>query len=302
MRIMDKLQAMRIFVKVAESKSFTKTALLVGLPKASISHYIQSLESDLGVRLFNRTTRQVNLTLDGTVYLERCIEILNGHEEIDNLFKKSAQKISGVVKIDMPIGFSKNVFIPKLKNFLDTYPELEIELSTTDRKVDVVAEGFDIVLRVGSLNDSSLIARKVGELKIKNCASREYVKKYGLPKKLEDLKHHKLISYSPNLNRNSDGFEYFDGSKYRTIKMKGNLVVNSSETYSSACLLGLGIIQAPEIGVNAALKAGKLVEILPKYEAEPMTVSLLYPQRKIIPLRTQICLDWLTELLSDYVK
>lgn len=299
--ILDRLVSFRVFVKIVETGSFTKTGEILGLPKASISAYIQDLEAEMGVRLLTRTTRRTALTSDGKIFLTKCIDLLSEVDDLENLFKKDQSELSGKIRIDMPIGFSKNIFMPKLQEFLNNHPKLEIELSTTDRRVDVLAEGFDIVLRVGELTDSSLISKRVGELKIVNVASKNYLKKFGIPKKIEDLKKHTLIHYSSNLNASREGFEYYDDDKYRFIKMKGNLVVNNSETYLKACLLGMGIVQIPLVGIGDLLKSGELVEILPKLKAEPMKVSLLYVDRKNLSRRTQVCLDWLSDMLKSYI-
>ena len=296
---MDRLLSLKVFIKIAETGSFTKTGEILGLPKASVSAYVQNLEEEIGTRLFSRTTRKVTLTSDGEIFLNKSIDLISDLDDLENLFKKDHGDLSGKIRIDMPIGFSKSIFMPNLKSFLEKNPKLEIELSTTDRRVDVITEGFDLVLRVGPLHDSSLIVKKIGELKIINVASREYVKKYGNPKNIDELKKHKLVFYSTNLNSHREGFEYYDGEKYRTIKMQGNLVVNNSETYLKACLIGLGIIQIPLIGVGELLKSGDLVEILPKIKAEPMTVSLLYPHRKNLSRRTQIFIDWMIEILKS---
>jgi len=298
---MDRLVSLKVFIKVAEVGSFTRAGEVLGLPKASISSYIQNLEESIGARLLNRTTRTVTLTHDGEVFLSKAIDLLDEADDLENMFKKVKATLSGKIRIDMPIGFSKNFFMPNLVKFLEKHPELEVELSTTDRKVDVISEGFDLVVRVGVLSDSSLIVKKLGELEIINVVSKKYVKQFGIPKTLDDLKKHKIINYSASLNSKSDGFEYFDGEKYRYIKMKGSLTVNNSETYTAACLLGLGLIQVPKIGVSEYLKSGELIEVLPKYKAEPMLVSLLYPHRKNIPRRTQMCIEWLSQLIEDYV-
>lgn len=298
---MDRFYSMQIFVRVAELTSFTKAAESLGIPKASVSTYIQQLESQIGTRLFHRTTRSVQLTQDGMAYYERCKDLLIEVEEADSMFQDNSKGLSGRIRIDLPVALSKQAVIPNLPKFLELHPNIELEISSTDRRVDLIQEGFDCVVRVGSMNDSGLIARHVADMKIVNCASPGYVKKYGLPKKLEDLNEHLLVHYALNLGAKPFGFEYFENEKYRTLKMKGIITVNSTEAYQSACLSGFGIIQAPEIGVREALRAGTLIEVLAKLKSEPMPVFIVYPNRRNLSRRVKVFMDWIDGVLKDYI-
>lgn len=288
---MDRFYSMQVFVRVAEMNSFTKAAESLGLPKASVSSYIQQLEAQIGTRLFHRTTRQVQLTQDGSMFYERSKDLLAEMEETETMFQKSTS-LSGRIRVDMPIRMGKDLIIPRLPEFVKNHPQLEIEISSTDRKVDVVQEGFDCVIRVGNLSDSGLMARKIGEYKIVNCASPEYIKKYGNPKSIQDLNSHLLVHYAPVLGSKPFGFEYLDDGKYKNLKMKGIVTVNNSEAYQAACLSGLGIIQVPEVGVREAFKKKELIEILPKLKAEPMPVNILYPHRRNQSRRVKVFMDW----------
>lgn len=298
---MDKIQAMQVFQRVAELESFTKAAESLGLPKASISTYVQQLESIMGTRLLHRTTRKVQLTQDGMIYYERCKDLLSDVDQLETMFNSGPQDVKGRLRVDMSVGFARYL-MPKLPEFLNKYPNIELELSSTDRRVDVIGEGFDCVIRVGNLADSGLIARKLGSLEIVNCVSPGYIEKYGKPKKLEELSKHQLIHYVPVLGAKSDGWEYLDGDKYKFIKMKGPLTVNNSDSYVAACLAGFGIIQAPRVGMKHYLKEGKLVEVLSRFKAEPMPVSLIYPHRRNLSKRAQVFMDWLSEALKDYTS
>lgn len=299
---MDRFYSMQIFVRVAELNSFTKAAESLGMPKASVSTYVQQLESQVGTRLFHRTTRNVQLTNDGIVFYERCKDLLLDVEEMDSMFREEITGIKGRIRVDMPAVLSKSVVIPRLPEFLKEHPQIELEISSTDRRVDLIQEGFDCVVRVGSLADSGLIARHIGEMKVINCASSSYLKKYGVPKKLEDLSEHLLIHYTLTLGGRPFGFEYFDEGKYKTMKMKGPVTVNSTEAYRSACLSGLGIIQAPEVGLRDLIKKGQLQEVLPKIKSEPMPVSIVYPNRRNLPKRVKTFMDWLDLVIKDYIN
>ena len=298
---MDKIHAMQLFIRVAELESFSRAAETLSLPKGSVSRQIQALENALGTRLLHRTTRRVSLTQDGMVYYERAKDLLMNLDELDGMFLHDPSTISGRLRVDMPVAIARNVVIPKLPAFLQQYPGIELELSSSDRLVDVIREGFDCVVRVGTLKDSGLIARPLGKLSAINCASPDYLTRFGYPETLEDLASHAIIHYSTTLGTRPQGFEYYSGSETRWVKTGGVLTVNSTETYQAACIAGLGIIQVPRVGVRDALRTKKLVEILPQYRAEPMPVSLIYPHRRNLSRRVHVFMEWLTELTKAYV-
>ncbi|HCR3983272.1 TPA: LysR family transcriptional regulator [Kluyvera ascorbata] len=298
---MDKIHAMQLFIRVAELESFSRAADTLGLPKGSVSRQIQALENHLGCRLLHRTTRRVLLTQDGMVYFERAKDLLSNLDELDGMFQNDPSSISGRLRVDMPVAVARNVVIPRLPDFLQHYPGIELELSSSDRLVDVIREGFDCVVRVGTLKDSGLIARPLGKLTIINCASPAYLARFDYPESLEDLSSHALVHYAVNLGVRPQGFEVARDTGTQWVKTGGVLTVNSTETYHAACLAGLGIIQVPRVGVRDALRDGTLVEILPQYRAEPMPVSLIYPHRRNLSRRVHVLMEWLTEVLRDYV-
>ena len=298
---MDKIYAMQLFLRVAELESFTRAAETLSLPKGSVSRQIQALENALGTQLLHRTTRRVSLTQDGMVYYERAKDLLMNLDELDGMFLHDPSTISGRLRVDMPVAIARNVVIPKLPAFLQQFPGIELELSSSDRLVDVIREGFDCVVRVGNLKDSGLIARPLGKLSVINCASPDYLTRFSYPETLDDLGSHALIHYSATLGTRPLGFEYFNGSATQWIKTGGVLTVNSTETYQAACIAGLGIIQVPRVGVRDALRTKKLVEILPQYRVEPMPVSLIYPHRRNLSRRVHVFMEWLTELTKSYV-
>lgn len=298
---MDKIQAMQLFIRVAELESFSGAADSLGLPKGSVSRQIQALENGLGTRLLHRTTRRVSLTQDGMVYYERAKDLLANMDELDGLFLHDPATVSGRLRVDMPISIARNLVIPRLPLFLQQYPGIELELSSSDRLVDVIREGFDCVVRVGTLKDSGLIARPLGRLSVINCASPDYLSRFGYPDRLEDLASHAVVHYATHLGTRPQGFEYYDGEISHWIKTGGVLTVNSTETYNASALAGLGIIQAPRVGVRDALRAKKLLEILPSYRARPMPVSLIYPHRRNLSRRVHLFMAWLTDIMKAYV-
>jgi DNA-binding transcriptional LysR family regulator len=237
------------------------------------------------------------MTLDGQVYYERCKELLSEVDNLQTMFQQSGESLRGRLRVDMPSGIARLYVIPQLPQFLQAHPQIEFELSSTDRLVDPIQEGFDCVMRVGAPRDPQLIARPLGHLILINCASADYLRRRGTPQTLADLAEHDLIHYVSRLGSKSEGFEYPDSGAYRTLAMSGSVVVNNSDAYNAACLAGLGLIQAPEIGVREHLARGALVEILQRYRPEPMSLSLLYAHRRNLPKRVRVFMDWVAEIL-----
>jgi len=223
-------------------------------------------------------------------------------EELQAMFQDSDAEIGGRLRVDMPAGVARNIVIPRLPEFLRLHPRMEMEISSTDRRVDPVSEGFDCVIRVGALHDSTLIARPLGYFRMLNCASADYLARHGIPKTLEDLNRHRLIRYSPSLGSKPSGFEYMDGDAYRNVEMAGTVTVNNSDAYHAACLAGLGIIQAPEIGLRDAMAQGKLAAILEEYSAAPLPVSLIYANRRHLPKRSQKFMEWIAAIMKEVVS
>lgn len=295
------LGALRTFVKVAELASFTRAAEQLGMPKARVSTTVQQLEADLGTRLLHRTTRTVRLTADGEEFRERCLMLLADADELQSLFQRAPSALRGRLRLDVPIGMAQAVLMPRLPEFLAAHPQLALELSTTDRRVDLVHEGFDCVLRVGALDASELVARRLGELIQINVASPAYLALHGVPRTLDDLASHRLVRYAPGLGAGPALWEYEEEGRYRTLAVPSALTVTSSDAYQSACLAGLGLIQAPVVGMQPLIDAGKLVRVLPGFDAPPMPVSLLYPHRRQLSKRVQALMAWMDEVLGPYL-
>lgn len=299
---MNRLEAMQIYVRVAELASFTRAAQSLGLPKASASTAVQQLEAMLGTRLLHRTTRKVSMTQDGQLFYERSKDLLADMDDLQGLFRQAPQALRGRLRVDMPSIVARDIVIPRLPTFLQAHPQLQVELSCTDRRVDLVREGFDCVLRVGTLVDSSLVARPLGRYRIVTCASPAYLERHGTPQRPEDLDGHRLVHYVPTFGSKPDGWEYRDGAAYVSRPMAGALTVNSAEAYQAACIAGLGLIQVPRAGVRHLIDTGDLVEVLTQYAAEPMPVSLLYAHRRNLSVRVQAFMAWIAEVMRPHLE
>ena len=292
------LESLTIFARVAELASFTQAADQLGLPKARVSTAVQALEAQLGTRLLHRTTRRVRMTPDGEAFYERCKAVLADVDELGSLFEQAPAALRGRLRVDMPTAMARDLVIPRLGEFLAAHPLIDIELGSTDRRVDLVHEGFDCVVRVGTLTDSELIARPLGHYRMVNCASPAYLAAHGTPTRLDELDAHWLVHYSSTLGAGAMGWEYVDGARVHVKPMRARLTVNNANAYQAACVAGLGLIQVPEAGIAPLIKAGQLVEVLPRYRAAPMPVSLVYAHRAGLSKRLRALMDWLASVLS----
>jgi len=296
---MNHLEAMRIFQRVAELASFTQAADSLGLPKASVSAAVRQLEASLGTRLLQRTTRKVHVTQDGEQFYARSKLLLADVDDVQTMFQ-SAAALEGRIRADMPSGLAAQYVVPRLAEFLAAHPRIEVELSSTDRRVDLVREGFDCVVRVGGIGDSSLIARPLGHFQVLNCVSADYAAQHGVPQTLDDLPLHSLVHYAQNLGSTAPGFEYVGADDVEhTVPMQSALTVNNASAYTAACIAGLGLIQTPEPAARQLLRAGQFVEVLSQHRCAPMPVTLLYVNRQYLPRRVRAFMDWLALVIKD---
>ncbi len=292
--------AMKIFVKVAELGSFTRAGEHLGMSKARISIRVQELEAELGSRLLQRTTRAVRLTADGEQFLVRARRLVQETDELATMFQAPSM-LRGSVRADLPVNVARNLFFPRLPEFLAAHPQLELQLSTTDRRVDLVREGFDCVLRVGELADSGLVVRRLGVMRMVNCASPSYLAKHGTPRSIADLSEHLVVHYSLRFGADTPSFEYREGNAYRELPMRSVITVNSADSYLAACVAGLGIIQTPRMGMATPLAAGNVVELLPEYPCKPMPVSIVHGSKNP-PRRVRAFATWLAQQLAPHLE
>ena len=297
------LHELRIFATVAELASFSRAAEQLGLAKGRVSTAVQQLESQLGTRLLQRTTRSVRLTPDGERFLDRCKELLTEAEQLQAMFQPASTGLTGRLRIDLPNRIARDLVLPRLPEFLAAHPRLEVGISTTDRRVDLVHEGFDCVLRVGALVDSDLVARPLGVLRMRNVASPAYLRAHGTPRTLADLAKHHVVHYMPSLNAQGAAWEYVDADgRRRTLAMRAQVTVNGTDAYQAAALAGLGLVQSPTLGTDDLIASGELVEVLPEFRAPPMPVSLMLPHRRQLAPRVQAVMAWLTQVITPVLS
>lgn len=300
---MDRFDQYRVFAQVADMGSFIKAAHALEVPRASVSAAIQQLETQLGVRLLHRTTRQVRLTADGEQLLERVRPLLAEVEDIDQLFHAGQRQVSGRLSIDAPSRIARRLIAPALPGLLRRHPRLELVLSSTDRAIDLVQEGVDCAVRIGTLDDSSLVVRPLGRIALINCTSPDYLREQGEPRQPDELAAgHWCVGYaSPKTGRELPWEYLSEDGAVQVAQVPARLVVNNAESYIACCLAGLGLIQIPRFDVQHLLDAGKLVEVMPAFRATAMPVSLLYPHRRQRSRRLAVFHDWFAALMQPHL-
>jgi LysR family transcriptional regulator for bpeEF and oprC len=292
---MGRLEAIRIFTRVAETNSFSKASAIMDMPRGTISRTIQALEDQVGVRLLNRSTRKVNLTEAGRAYYERCVTILQELSEIEAELSDSRGLATGTVRVNTAGAIANTLIVPSLAEFFRQYPGIDIRVGLEDRNIDLIQEGVDCVIRSGALEESSLVARRIGNARPVTCASPGYLTEHGVPKTLADLSGHLVVNYVSARTGKLLPFEFGEAGNLMRLTLRSKFAVNEGMAYINAGIRGFGIIQPPRYIVADLLQAGTLQQILPTYRGPPIPISIVYPRRDHISSATRAFADWITE-------
>ncbi|WP_436877397.1 LysR family transcriptional regulator [Siccibacter turicensis] len=299
---MKNLEPLIVFARVAEMKSFTQAAESLGIQKGRASIVVRELEHEVGATLLHRTTRTVQLTEDGRMFYSRARDLLAEADELKLMFSSGGMSLRGRLRVDMPAVLAQSVVIPALPQLLNAHPEFELELSSTDRRVDLVQEGVDCVVRLGPIVDETLIARPLGQLRMINAASSDYLKRFGVPRTIDDLLHqgHRMVHYIRNFGAKPDGWEYPSGDGYRSLMLPGTMTVNSVPAYHEAGLAGLGLIQGGYLALLPYIKRGTLVEVLPDLRPRPLDAFFVVAHRRNLSQRVRAFMTWTEGVLKPY--
>jgi DNA-binding transcriptional LysR family regulator len=240
------------------------------------------------------------LTEDGRDFYVRARALLADAEDLSSMFTGRDAPLRGRLRIDLPTEFARTSVMPALPAFLERYPDIELEISSTDRRVDLVQEGIDCVLRVGGIVDETLVARHLGDLPMINAASPAYLERRGTPRTLDDLlaQGHRMVHYTPTLGTRPFGWEYPDGEGFATLALPGPVSVNNVQTYHGAARAGLGLVQAALPSMKPYLASGELIEILPDLRPASLPVSVVVAHRQNLSRRVRIFIEWLEQILQ----
>jgi DNA-binding transcriptional LysR family regulator len=296
---MDRFAVLVAFVKVAETQSFSEAARRLRSSKSAVSRSVGALESELGARLFNRTTRSLKLTEAGRAYLERVTRVLADLDDADRALGHLQAKPRGRLQVSAPMSFGFLHLAPALPEFLARYPEVDVDLALNDRFVDLVDEGFDVALRIGALADSSLISRRIAPIRVSLCASPGYFQEHGTPRTPDDLKAHECLRNS-NVSRTQEWrFADADG-KPCLVPVSGRVSANNGDTLRVLALAGFGVALLPTFIVGGDLSAGALVSALELYIPQSLSMNAVYPHSRHLSPKVRAFVDFLVERFGKH--
>lgn len=294
---MGQLEDMQVFIRVVDAGGISRAAEQLGLAKSAVSRKLVDLESRLGVRLLNRTTRTSSLTEAGLAFYERSIKIVDDVAELNTLTNASKTTLEGTINLAAPLSFGLSHLAPALDLFLKQHPGLIININFSDRQVDLVEEGMDLAVRIAELKDSSLIARKLSPIRTLLCASPDYLREYGTPTTLDALKQHRLLHY--NLSSLSSWKLIDKQGEQHVIPVSAKIIANNGDFLQDMAIAGHGIIMMPTFITWKAITAGKLVPVLPDYKPPQVNAYAVYPQKRYLSHRTKILIDFLVKQFGD---
>lgn len=294
---MDPVGGMALFVAVVENHSFRGAADQVGMTPSAVSKQISRLEDRLGARLLNRTTRRLGLTEVGAVYFEHARRILEDIEEAERAVSESLAVPRGLLRLSVPLSFGRVKIAPLLSDFLQRYPEVRMSVYSHDREVDLIAEGYDLAIRVGSLQDSSMIARRLTVNRRWVCGAPSYFERYTPPETPEDLTRHNCLinlAYSPQRS-----WWFKDQDQYYQVPVTGSLEYDNPLALREAALRGLGLVLLPSYIVQGDLAEGRLVRVLRDFISEEADVFLIYPSSRHVTPKVRVFVDFLLDAFRD---
>jgi LysR family transcriptional regulator, regulator for bpeEF and oprC len=296
---MDRFTALSVFVRVVETGSFRRAAEAMSLPRTSVSEHVARLERHLGVRLLARTTRRLRLTEDGAVVYERTLKLLNDMDDMESSLRAGGSP-KGRLRIDVPAAFGVHVLVPALAEFRDLYPQIQVEVGSSDRPVDLLSEGVDCVIRGGEIHDESLIGRELERLRVVTLASPSYLRRRGTPEHPNELRSHALVGYFSS--KTGRAFPYDFSREGERIEIDGpfHVCFNDTNTFLAAGVAGLGILQSP-LGsyVRTLLATKKLKRVLPSWGVDSLTHTILYPSRRYKSTRVRVFIEWALKRLAS---
>jgi DNA-binding transcriptional LysR family regulator len=290
------LNGVSVLAAVVESGSFARAADALGLSPSGVSRAIARLESRIGVRLLDRTTRSLRLSDDGARFYEQVIPLLGGIEEAAITVAGAAQAVRGRLRVNVDPYFSRLVLGPRIGAFLDRYPDINIEIMTRNEIGDLVADGMDVAVRFGEMPPTALIARQLFRTQVITVAAPAYIQRHGRPKTPADLSKHLCIQYQDPLTGRPFEWEFRRGRRVVPVETRGRILVNDAGTTLATCLAGLGIAQIFSIGVKEHLASGALVNLFPDWPDETFPLHVFYPSRLHLPAKVRAFIDFCAEI------
>lgn len=297
---MSRIDSLQTFVSVVRSRNFTSAADALGVTPSAVSKQISGLEERLGVRLLNRTTRSVSPTEAGQMFYQHCENILESITEAEKLVTDFDITPRGRLRITAMSNFGRRELARIFTDFAQKYPDISFDLHISDRPLDIVKEGYDFALRLGTQEDSRLIAKSVAEQKIVICASSDYLKEWGMPEKLEDLQNHRILIVANAEYARSNWLRQFEKDHNFTLSsIERKLAVNDIDLVYEACLAGMGITALPTYIAERHLQSGELVQLFPQVEIPVRTIKVVFPQNRYLANKSRAFLDFITAYFEE---
>lgn len=293
---MDQLGAMRTFISVIQTGSFSSAARELSSSQATISKKVAALEDKIGVKLMTRSSRELSLTQAGQEYYDHCVTILQEIDEVEASVRSQVTTPKGTLRVAAPAPLARQLLAPLMGDFLQAYPDIEVNLSIEERVIDLVADGIDVAVRAKKLEDSSLVARPLFNNPLMLVATPDYLQRNGTPLHPLDLKTHNCIVY--NFNRSLNNWHFQQDDNWISVPVKGVARSNSGETNLELALAGLGITQLPIWMMEKYLKTGQLVQVLKDYPSDSVPINMVYPQNRYVPLKVRCFVDFTLERLQ----
>ncbi|MCZ2723721.1 LysR family transcriptional regulator [Marinomonas sp. 15G1-11] len=294
---MDTFSAIPVFVAVVENGSFSKAAEALGTSKSAVSKRISLLENTLGVKLLHRTTRRLSLTEAGEHYFQHAHKAIAAATEGIDAVTQLQGKPKGILKVSTPMSFGRLHLAPLVTDFLNHYPEIKLNIIMDDKKIDLVENGFDVAIRAGDMQDSTLVARRLASCRSVVCASPAYLKRHGTPSSPDELTQHNCIRFAYDHYGNEWVFK--KQNQCKKIKVNGNYQVNNSEALQTAALAGLGIAKIPTFVIGQDLSKKQLIPLFEEYTLPMQTFYAVFPERRHLPAKVRVFLDFIIEKLAS---
>lgn len=288
---MDTLTSMKVFAAVVDTGSFAAASERLTMSRAMTSKYVAHLEEHLGTRLLQRTTRKLTLTESGTAYYDRCVQILADIAEAEEGAVHHNESPRGTLRMTIPVSFGNLHMGPVIADYLKQYPEVKIDMLLTDRRIDLIEEGLDLAIRIGTLPESGLIAKKLGSDHVVICAAPDYLERHGIPQTPADLARHNCLTYSYSSSGDEWKLNGPDGS--HTVKVSGSLRATNGDMVKLAALGGVGLIRQPTFLAAQDIRAGRLVEVLSEYTSNELGIYAVYPSRKHLSAKVRSFVDFM---------
>jgi LysR family transcriptional regulator for bpeEF and oprC len=295
------IEYLNIFIQVVEQGSFTKAADVLQIHRPTVSKAIQQIEHDLGVKLIHRTTRKLSVTAEGDEFYHHARHVL---AEVNDMMASFSPTLPprGRLRLDVPLALAHAILIPNLRDFRALYPGIEIVLVSSDKKTDLITEGVDCLIRLGALQDSSFVSRRLGDIRMVTCAAPSYLREHGRPETLADLDQHRAVNFFSDHSREVMEWKFIEDGSVVSLRPASSMLVDNSDILLSCGLAGLGIIQATFDALAPHLSSGALEEVLTQYPSVSKPVSVMYPDRRYLSPKVRVFIDWFTDVMATQIR